>query len=50
MSVMEAADSLLPAQLAALMARLDPQHGAALQPLLQRLLAALASGHVCLAA
>jgi exodeoxyribonuclease V alpha subunit len=45
---MATTESLLPAQLAGLMARLDPQHGAALQPVLQRLLAALASGHVCL--
>lgn len=49
MSVTDTADSLLPAQLGSLLARLDPAHGAALAPLLQRLLAALAAGHVCLA-
>ena len=41
-------DSFLPDQLARLFARLDPEHGPALQPLLQRLLAAVAGGHVCL--
>ena len=35
-------------QLAGLCARLDPQHGAALQPVLTRLLGAVQSGHVCL--
>ncbi|MEQ6289537.1 exodeoxyribonuclease V subunit alpha [Vogesella sp. GCM10023246] len=42
-------ESFLPAQLAGLFARLDPQHGPALQPLLQRLVNAQAAGHVCLA-
>ncbi|WP_174874870.1 exodeoxyribonuclease V subunit alpha [Vogesella oryzae] len=41
-------ESFLPAQLAGLFARLDPQHGPALQPLLQRLVNAQAAGHVCL--
>lgn len=49
MSMTDTAASLLPAQLGSLLARLDPAHGAALAPLLQRLLAALAAGHVCLA-
>ncbi|MFC3531818.1 exodeoxyribonuclease V subunit alpha [Vogesella facilis] len=42
-------DNLLPAQLAGLFARLDPAHGPALQPLLQRLVNAQGAGHVCLA-
>lgn len=37
-----------PAQLAGLLLRLDAQHGAALRPLLQRLLQALEAGNVCL--
>ncbi|MFC3624835.1 exodeoxyribonuclease V subunit alpha [Vogesella amnigena] len=41
-------DNLLPAQLAGLFARLDPTHGPALQPLLQRLVNAQGAGHVCL--
>ena len=42
-------DNLLPAQLAGLFTRLDPVHGPALQPLLQRLVNAQGAGHVCLA-
>ncbi|SCK16049.1 exodeoxyribonuclease V subunit alpha [Vogesella sp. LIG4] len=41
-------ENLLPAQLAGLFARLDPTHGPALQPLLQRLVNAQGAGHVCL--